>query len=123
MGKMRRNPVTHLALLLGAGLVVAATPTSALAASAKMGTATGQAVPCAGLYTNGRAPAANLSVYRGSTLVRRASFPAGSTFRFSLAPGLYAISNQGHPGSSVGIMPFRIRSGQITHVVVRNVCK
>jgi len=65
---------------------------------------------------------ANLSVYRGSTLVRRSSVPAGSTFRFTLPPGIYAIFNQGHPGAFVGSKPFRVRSGQTTRVVVRDFC-
>jgi hypothetical protein len=67
-------------------------------------------------------PVAHLSVYRAGALVERRSVPAGSTFRFHLAPGTYIISNQGHPGRFVGSNPFRVRSGRTTSVMVRNFC-
>jgi hypothetical protein len=92
---------------------------SATAAEAKPGVATGRAVPCAGLPT---VSIANLSVYRGSTLIRRSSVPAGSMFRFFLQPGTYVISNEGHPGRYVGSKPFRVRSAHTTHVEVMNYC-
>ena len=74
---------------------------------ARPGVATGRAAPCAGPMAE---LVAHLSVYRG-LLVDRMSVPAGSTFRFRLAPGIYIISNQGHPGRFVGSKPFRVRSG------------
>jgi hypothetical protein len=79
-----------------------------------------RAVVCAGPST---VSIAQLNVYRGSTLVRRSSVTSGTTFHFVLPLGTYVISNQGHPGRYVGSKPFRVRSGQTTHVTVGDYCK
>jgi hypothetical protein len=113
-----RKLLGFLTVLLGVASLTVVT-SSATAAEPKPGVATGRAVPCAGPPT---VTIANLSVYHGSTLIRRSSVPAGTTFRFVLPPGTYVISNQGHPGQYVGSKPFRVRSGHTTHVVVRNFC-
>jgi hypothetical protein len=107
-----------LTVLLGVASLTVVT-SRATAAEAKPGVATGRAVPCAGPPT---ISIAHLSVYRRSTLIRRISVPAGSTFHFVLQPGTYVISNEGHPGRYVGSKPFRVRSGQTTHVVVTDYC-
>jgi hypothetical protein len=113
-----RKRLAFLAVFLGVGSFTLV-PSSATAAAAKLGVATGRAVPCAGPAAE---PVANLSVYHGSTLISRKSVPADSTFRFDLPPGSYVISNQGHPGRYVGSKPFRVRSRHTSHVVVRNFC-
>ena len=108
-----------VAVFLGAGSVMIGT-SAATAAQAKSGVATGRAVACAGPST---VSIAQLSLYRGSTLVRRSSVTSGTTFHFVLPPGTYVISNEGHPGRYVGSKPFRVRSGQTTHVTVRDYCR
>jgi hypothetical protein len=112
-----RKLLGFLTMFLGSLTIVISSATAAV--EAKSGVATGRAVPCAGPQT---VSIAHLSIYRGSTLIRSTSVPAGSTFRFDLPPGIYVISNQGHPGRYVGSKPFRVRSGQTTDVVVRNFC-
>jgi hypothetical protein len=113
-------------------VLLTAAPLTGMAAQVKTGTATGRTVPCGiGPVTTKREEAAllkaewPLSVYQGSTLVRKASFRLGSTFRFALPPGIYVISNDAtppqHPAYS-GSSPFRISSGRSTHVVVEDLC-
>jgi hypothetical protein len=115
---MRHRWSFTLVLLLAVGSLGMMSPTGA-AAVARPGVATGRAAPCAGPMAE---LVAHLSVYRAGVLVDRMSVPAGSTFRFRLAPGIYIISNQGHPGRFMGSKPFRVRSRRITRVVVRNLC-
>ena len=115
-----RKLLSFLTVLFGVSSLAVVTSSATAVATAKPGVATGRAVPCAGLAAE---PVARLSVYHGSVFVSRKTVPAGSTFRFDLPPGTYVISNQGHPGRYVGTKPFRVRSGQTTHVVVRNFCE
>ena len=82
----------------------------------------GTAVPCAGpLFV----PTADLSIYRGHQLVVQRRLPTGATFRFSLRPGHYVITNSGSPFGA-GHMPgepFIIRQGQTTQVHVIDWCE
>lgn len=109
-----------IVFLLGVGPASIGASGVAAAARNRAGVATGRAVACVGPST---ASIADLSVWRGTTLIQKASVPGGSTFHFVLRPGTYVISNQGHPGQGVGSKPFRVRSGLTTHVVVRDHCK
>jgi hypothetical protein len=115
---MRRSAEFLLLILLSTGLL-GAMSLDATAAQVKNGVATGRAVACSALMAE---PLAHLSVYRGTVLVRRSSFPSGSTFRFTLPSGTYTISDQGHPGRYVGSQPFRVHPGKTTHVVIMNYC-
>ena len=116
---MRRIVVGPVLALLGI-TALAFVPGVASASGSKFGVATGKAIACSGPAFE---PVAHLSVYREDSLIRSLSLPQGDTFRFMLKPGVYVISNQGHPGRYVGSPPFRVRSGRTTHVTVRNFCR
>jgi hypothetical protein len=105
--------------LLGVGSTAIGV-TGSSAAQARSGSATGRAVACAGPATT---TVAHLSVYRGSTLIRRSTITGGTTFHFVLPPGTYFISNEGHPGRYVGSNPFRVRAGRTTHVEMKDYCR
>jgi hypothetical protein len=90
MGKL-----SHLVVVfLGAGSVIIGT-SAATAAQAKPGIATGRAAACAGPST---VSIAQLSVYRGGTLVRRSSVISGTTFTLYCRPALTSFQTKVAPG-------------------------
>jgi hypothetical protein len=90
---------------------------SASAAAPEKGFVAGRAVPCSGPMS---IPTAEVSLFQGKVLVASRRFRTGSTFRFSLPPGRYLITNnQAYP--KVGTL-FRIRANRLVHVVMTDDC-
>jgi len=102
-------------LALG-GLLLGACSFDAGTALPRKGVVEGKAVPCAGPM---EIPTAHLAVFRGRTLVASGRFPTGSTFRFVLRPGRYAITD--NAADPMGTR-FSIRASHLTHVVVVDSC-
>jgi hypothetical protein len=99
-------------------LVVGLASFSASAATTERGVVSGKAVPCIGpMYI----PTAHLSVFKGKELITSRQFRTGSTFRFSLPPGRYVLTNnRAYP--TVGTH-FHIRAGRLSHVVMVDACE
>jgi hypothetical protein len=77
------------------------------------GVVTGTAQACAGSAPGELAPShVKVQLYSGSTLVASETVPAGSDYRFSVAPGSYQV--EGWWGSKAVV----VRAG---HVVTRNI--
>ena len=74
-------------------LMLAGCTTSA--AKPPKGVVTGQTAECIAL-----APPVKVSLYSGTTLVASATVPAGTKYRFAVAPGTYWLTGLGGPGAS-----------------------
>jgi hypothetical protein len=105
-------------VLTVAVFVVGLASLSVSAATPTRGVVSGTAVPCTGpMYM----PTAHLFVFQGTDLVGTGQFRTGSTFRFSLRPGRYLITNnRAYP--RVGTS-FRIRGSRLTHVIMVDACE
>jgi hypothetical protein len=89
MSIVRRSAVLGIA-------VIAFTLSACTTGTAKpTGVVTGQTAEC-----TLSSPPVKVSLYSGSTFVASATVPAGTSYRFAVAPGSYWITGLGGPGAS-----------------------
>lgn len=88
--------------------------------NASKGILTGTAQACAGLP--GSTPSsAQVTVFMRGTSVAHRVIRNGGTYRIVLVPGVYDVTNEGTPGSGLGLGT-TIIAGKTTHLDLPNSC-